>query len=64
MAAPRVHEIPVVAIYVMVDVEALKESDEGDQVTESNIDEQFPGGVEAFDAMVRQSINSFDVPDR
>jgi hypothetical protein len=48
----------------MVDVEALKESDEGDQVTESNIDEQFPGGVEAFDAMVRQSINSFDVPDR
>ncbi len=64
LAATRVHETPVVVVFSMVDVDALQQSDAADQITDADLADRFPGGAEAFDAMVRQSLDSFDVLDR
>ncbi len=64
LAVTQAQGSPVVGIYDMVDIDALQKSGSPDAVTPENIDDQFPGGVEAFEKMVMQSLNSFDVLDR
>jgi len=42
----------------------LDSGDEDDLVTDENYEDSYPGGVEAFEEMIMQSIESFDTPER
>jgi len=60
LAATKYQRTPILLVFFMTDVDGLQAEDE-EQVSPENYHQRYPGGADAFDALVREVISLFNV---